>query len=251
MGYWAWMRFDIITLFPGMFRSAFQEGVLHRGLEKGIIEIHIHNLRDFTRDRHKQVDDRPFGGGQGMVLKPEPLFAAVEEIRESERIPVYMLSPQGKRFEHQMAEELALQSQVILICGRYEGVDERVIQYLATEEISIGDYVLSGGEPAAIVIVDAVARFVPGVVGKAESVERDSFREGLLDFPQYTRPREFRDMKVPDVLFSGDHKNIERWRRKKALEKTWLRRPDLLKGRESSTGDIKLMREIKKERKKQ
>jgi tRNA (guanine37-N1)-methyltransferase len=243
------MRFDIITLFPEMLRSAFQEGVLHRARKKGIIEINIHNLRDFAPGKHRQVDDRPFGGGRGMVLKPEPIFAAIEEIRQEKETPVYLLSPQGRRFDHRLAERLALQPHVILICGRYEGVDERVTQYLATEEISIGDYVLTGGEPAAIVIVDAVTRFVPGVVGRTESVEYDSFTEDLFDFPQYTRPRKFRGMEVPDVLFSGDHQKIERWRRKKSLEKTHLLRPDLMKGKKLSSGDREILEEIKRERK--
>lgn len=222
------MRFDIITIFPEMFGSAFSSGVLSKAIDKGKIEIHIHNLRDFTSDKHRQVDDRPFGGRPGMVLKPEPVFNAVEKIREDEETPVFLLSPQGRKFDSSLAEGWADYPQIILMCGRYEGVDERIVDYLVTDEISIGDYVLTGGEPAAVVVVDAVSRFVPGVVGKEESVRSDSFVEGLFGFPQYTRPRNFRGKKVPDVLFSGDHRKIELWRRKKALAKTQKVRPDLL-----------------------
>ena len=222
------MRFDIITIFPEMFGNVFSVGVLKKALDRDLIEVRVHNLRDFASDKHKQVDDRPYGGKPGMVLKPEPIFAAVEDIREDGNTPVYLLSPQGRTFNSSYAEELTTYSQIIIICGRYEGVDERVVEYLVTDEISIGDYVLTGGEPAAVVLVDAVSRFVPGVVGKMESVQSDSFFEGILDFPQYTRPRNFRGKKVPGVLFSGDHKKIEEWRKKKSLKKTRLKRPDLL-----------------------
>ena len=239
------MRFDIITILPELFKSAFSGGIIKKALEKGIIEIHVHNLREFAVDRHQQVDDRPYGGGEGMVFKPEPIFAAVEKAKQSEEAAVYLLSPQGRKFDSQLADELAHQSQLILICGRYEGVDERVIQHLVTGEISIGDYILTGGEPAAIVIVDAVSRFIPHVVGKSESVRQDSFSEGLLDFPQYTRPRNFRGMKVPQVLFSGNHDKISLWRRKKSMGKTFSVRPDLLKDRELSPEDKKLLEEIK------
>jgi len=241
------MRFDIITIFPEIFRSVFSAGVLKKALDKGLIEVKVHNLRDFSRDKHRQVDDRPFGGGQGMVLKPEPIFTAVERIRNNEKSPVFLLSPQGKKFDFNIAQQWAGYSQVIIICGRYEGVDERVNQYLATDEISIGDYVLTGGEAAAVVIIDAVARFIPGVVGKMESVRKDSFLAGLLDYPQYTRPRNFKGEKVPDVLFSGDHKKIAYWRRKKSLEKTWLLRPEVLKKAKLSPEDKKILKEIKSE----
>ncbi len=243
------MRFDIITIFPGIFGSLFSGGIIKQALERGLIEIHIHDLRNFTLDKHRQVDDRPFGGGRGMVLKPEPIFAAVESIRQAEKTPVYLLSPQGRRFDFRFAEELTQHSQLILICGRYEGVDERVIQFLVSGEISIGDYILTGGEPAAMVVVDAVSRFIPNVVGKSESVRDDSFFEGRLDFPQYTRPRDFRGMKVPEVLFSGDHDKISSWRKRKSLEKTWLLRPDLLENRELSPEEKKALKEIKSERK--
>jgi tRNA (guanine37-N1)-methyltransferase len=242
------MRFDIITIFPEMFGSVFSKGVIKKALDKGLIEVHVHNLRDFTFDKHKQVDDRPFGGGQGMVLKSESIFVAVEKIKRSEKTPVYLLSPQGRKFDFRLAEELAQHPQVILICGRYEGVDERVIQYLVTGEISIGDYILTGGEPAAIVVVDGISRFIPQVVGNVESVKNDSFYEGLLEFPQYTRPRNFRGMEVPEVLFSGDHSKIESWRRKKSLEKTWLQRPDLLESRKLSAEEKKILEQIPTEK---
>lgn len=226
----------------------FSKGVIKKALDKGLIEVHVHNLRDFTFDKHKQIDDRPFGGGQGMVLKSEPIFVAVEKIKRNEKTPVYLLSPQGRKFDFRLAEELAQHPQVILICGRYEGVDERVIQYLVTGEISIGDYILTGGEPAAIVVVDGISRFIPQVVGNVESVKNDSFYEGLLEFPQYTRPRNFRGMEVPEVLFSGDHSKIESWRRKKSLEKTWLQRADLLESRKLSAEEKKILEQIPTEK---
>jgi tRNA (guanine37-N1)-methyltransferase len=243
------MRFDIITIFPEMFASVFSGGIIRKALDKGLVEIAVHDLRDYTRDKHRQVDDRPYGGLEGMVMKPEPIFAAVEAVRREGESRVYLLSPQGERFGSALAQEMASRRQVVLICGRYEGVDERVAAHLADGEISVGDYVLSGGEPAAVVVVDAVSRFVAGVVGKEESVRHDSFAEGILDFPQYTRPREFRGLKVPPVLFSGDHGKIGSWRRRKALEKTLEKRPDLLKDRELSPEDGELLEEIRNERK--
>jgi tRNA (guanine37-N1)-methyltransferase len=243
------MRFDIITIFPEMFASVFSGGIIRKALDKGLVEIAVHDLRDYTRDKHRQVDDRPYGGLEGMVMKPEPIFAAVEAVRREGESRVYLLSPQGERFGSALAQEMASRRQVVLICGRYEGVDERVAAHLADGEISVGDYVLSGGEPAAVVVVDAVSRFVAGVVGKEESVRHDSFAEGILDFPQYTRPREFRGLKVPPVLFSGDHGKIGCWRRRKALEKTLEKRPDLLKDRELSPEDGELLEEIRNERK--
>lgn len=244
------MRFDIITIFPGMFASLFSAGVIKKAIEKGILEIKVHDLRDYTVDKHRQVDDRPYGGLEGMVLKPEPIFRAVEALKkEGEACVTCLLTPQGNRLDSRLAEQLARFEQVILICGRYEGVDERVIEHLVDREISIGDYVLTGGELAAEVVIDAVSRFVPGVVGKEESVRHDSFTTGLLDFPQYTRPREFRGHRVPAVLFSGDHQKIARWRLKKALEKTLARRPDLLASRKLSPEEEELLEEIKRERK--
>ncbi|HAR36471.1 MAG TPA: tRNA (guanosine(37)-N1)-methyltransferase TrmD [Acidobacteria bacterium] len=243
------MRFDIITIFPGMFSSLFSAGVIKKAIEKGVLEIRVHDLRDYTTDKHRQVDDRPYGGLEGMVLKPEPIFRAVEALKEPEGSVTCLLTPQGERLDSGLAEQLARSRQLILICGRYEGVDERVIEHLVDREISIGDYVLSGGELAAAVVVEAVSRFVPGVVGREESVRHDSFTAGLLDFPQYTRPREFRGHRVPPVLFSGDHKKIARWRLKKALEKTLARRPDLLESRQLSSEEEELLEEIKRERK--
>jgi tRNA (guanine37-N1)-methyltransferase len=244
------MRFDIITIFPEMFASVFSGGVVKKALEKDIVRIAVHDLRDFTEDKHRQVDDRPFGGLEGMVLKPEPIFRAVEAVREDGGTSrVYLLSPQGRLLDAALARELASATQIVLICGRYEGVDERVVDHLVDGEISIGDYVLSGGELAAAVVVDAAARFVPGVVGKEDSVLNESFAGGILDFPQYTRPREFRGFKVPQVLFSGDHKRIERWRRKKALEKTVRLRPDLVAHRTLSPEDRRLLEETTNERK--
>jgi tRNA (guanine37-N1)-methyltransferase len=242
------MRFDIITIFPEMFTGVFSGGVVGRALDKEVLRIVVHDLRDFTTDKHRQVDDRPYGGLEGMVLKPEPVFRAVEAVRQDGGGKVYLLSPQGRTLDAGLARELAAERQVVLICGRYEGVDERVAEHLADGEISIGDYVLSGGELAAAVVVDAVARFVPGVVGKAGSVRNDSFSGGILDYPQYTRPREFRGLKVPSVLFSGDHKRIERWRRKRALEKTARRRPDLVGAGALSPEDRDLLEENPNER---
>ena len=244
--FWTSMRFDIITIFPEMFAGFFSGGVVKKALEKELLEIGIHDLRDFAHDKHRQVDDRPFGGGEGMVLKPEPIFRAVEKVKRDEKSRVCLLSPQGRKFDVSLAEELSRVPQVILICGRYEGVDERVIESLIDQELSIGDYVLTGGEPAAWVVVDAVSRFISGVVGRSESVIQDSFFAGLLDFPHYTRPREFQGMKVPSVLFSGDHGEIEQWRRRKALEKTWHLRPDLLEKKKLSPEEIKLLETIQK-----
>ena len=232
-----------------MFGSVFSGGVINKALEKGILEIHVHDLRDYSLGKHKQVDDRPFGGGQGMVFKPEPIFKAVKKIRRGSDGPVLLLSPQGRRFDAEMAESLAEFSQVLLICGRYEGVDERVAEHLATDEVSIGDYVLTGGEPAAIVIIDAVSRYVFDVVGNEESVKRDSFAEGMFDHPHYTRPRDFDGLTVPDVLFSGDHGRIEDWRRRRALEKTWAQRPELLDGLKLSDEDKKVLDEMRTDRK--
>jgi tRNA (guanine37-N1)-methyltransferase len=213
-----------------MVRAGLQDGVLGRGVASGLIDLQVHDLRDFTTDRHKVVDDTPFGGGPGMVLKPDPLFRAVEHLQAVRGTPdaVVLPSPQGRRFTQRVAEEYSRRAHVVFLCGRYEGVDERVSTSLVTEEVSIGDYVLSGGELPTLVIVDAVARLVPGVVGDAESVVRDSFTRGLLDHPHYTRPASFRGLDVPAVLLSGHHGEIDRWRRQQALRRTWERRPDLL-----------------------
>ncbi|MCL0036128.1 tRNA (guanosine(37)-N1)-methyltransferase TrmD [Dehalococcoidia bacterium] len=222
------MRIDIVTLFPNMFSGPFDESIIRRAREKEFAEILIHNLRDYGLGRHRVVDDYPYGGGSGMVLMPEPLFSAVEAIKGESRIPVILLTPQGRLFTQQVAEELAAYSRFILVCGHYEGVDERVREYLVTDEISIGDYVLTGGEPAAMVVCDAVVRLIPGVLGSPESVRDDSHSGGLLEYPQYTRPQIFRGWEVPPVLLSGNHAEIARWRREQAVLRTLARRPDLL-----------------------
>ncbi len=225
------MRFDIVTIFPAMVQAPLAEGIVARAIAKGVLDVRVHDLRDFTTDRHRVVDDMPFGGGPGMVLKPEPLFAAVDRIREERGTieAVILTSPDGERLTHDVAKRLSALDHLVILCGRYEGVDERVREHLATEAISIGDYVLSGGELPALVIVDAVARLIPGVVGDEDSVRGDTFaRDGLLDFPQYTRPAEFRGLGVPPVLLSGHHAEIEKWRRQQALERTRRHRPDLL-----------------------
>ena len=225
------MKIDIVTIFPKMVMGPLEEGIVARAIAKGLIDVRVHDLREFTTDRHRVVDDMPFGGGPGMVLKPEPLFGAVDRIREERGVPstVILTSPDGERLTHAVAERLSGLDHLVILCGRYEGVDERVREHLATETISIGDYVVSGGELPALVIVDAVARLIPGVVGDEASVAGDTFaRGGLLDFPQYTRPAEFRGHGVPAVLLSGHHAEIEKWRRQQALERTRKHRPDLL-----------------------
>lgn len=235
------MKFHIVTIFPEFFRGPFEHGVVQKAREAGLIEIHVHDLRTWTYDRHRTVDDRPFGGGEGMLLKAGPIFEAVEAIllERSEGSKVILLSAQGRKFDQAKARELAGLSkpgldELVLICGRYEGVDERVAEHLADEEISIGDYVLSGGELAAAVVVDAVARLREGVLGNETSIVDESFGEaGLLDWPQYTRPAEFRGWKVPDVLIGGNHEEIRKWRGNAAREKTARYRPDLLTGLES------------------
>ena len=231
------LRFDIITIFPEFFREVIDCGILRRARNAGLVEITAHDLRQWTTDKHHVVDDRPFGGGDGMVLKPEPIFAAVEALTGASRredIPaktrVMLLSAQGPVFSQPLAQEIAQHTaHVVLICGRYEGVDERVAEAIVTDEISIGDYVLSGGEPAATVVIDTVVRLLPGALGSETSAVFESFSEDLLDHPQYTRPPEFRGMKVPEVLLSGNHAEIERWRKEAAIAKTRRKRPDLLK----------------------
>ena len=233
------LRFDIITIFPEYFKEVVDHGIVRRARAAGLVEIAAHDLRQWTTDRHRTVDDRPFGGGDGMILKPEPIFAAVEALTgysNREDLPsttrVVLLSPQGRVFSQSLAQELAQNAtQVVLICGRYEGVDERVAELLVTDEISIGDYVLSGGEPASMVVVDAVVRLLPGALGSETSAVFESFSEGMLDHPQYTRPPEFRGRKVPEVLLNGNHAEIARWRKAAALKKTQENRPDLLKQR--------------------
>jgi tRNA (guanine37-N1)-methyltransferase len=224
------VRFDVLTLFPAMFEGPFGESMLKRAVERALIAIFVHDIRDFAAGRHRVTDDTPYGGGAGMVMKPEPLFAAVEAVlaQAPERGPVVLLTPQGRLFRQQVAAELARGQRLVLICGHYEGVDARVHEHLATDEISIGDYVLSGGELPAMVVVDAVVRQLPGALGAADASVEESFAEGLLEYPQYTRPAEFRGLAVPEVLLSGNHREIARWRRRESLLRTARRRPDLL-----------------------
>jgi len=232
------LKVDILTIFPEFFGQVIEFGIIRRARLAEIVEINVHDIRKFTTDKHRMVDDRPFGGGDGMVLKPEPIFAAIESLlgtSEKENYPsgsrVVLLTPQGRQLKQSVAKELADEiNHLVIICGRYEGIDERVNETLVTDEISIGDYVLSGGEPAAVVLVDSIVRLLPGTLGSETSAENDSFSSGILDHPHYTRPAEFRGMKVPDVLLNGNHAEIEKWRAKKALEKTRIFRRDLLEG---------------------
>lgn len=243
------MRFDIITIFPDFFTSPLEESIIRRARERGLIDVRVHDLREHTTDRHRVTDDYPYGGGAGMVMKPEPIFAAVEALKaDSGNLKVVLLSPRGRVWNQDLAQEFSGEEGLVLICGRYEGEDERVRLALADEEISIGDYVLTGGETAAMAVLESVARLVPGVVGAAESVERESFTTGILDYPHYTRPADFRGMEVPPVLLSGNHADILRWRRKEALRATMERRPDLMEKIELSPEDNRLIEEILRER---
>jgi len=267
------MKADILTIFPGFFSGPLDHGITRRAREMGLAKIEVHDLRQFTHDKHRTVDDRPFGGGEGMVLKPEPLFECLESLQvasredratKREKQSVILLSAQGKRFTQKIAAELSALDRIVLVCGRYEGVDERVADFLADRELSIGDYVLSGGELAAAVIIEAVMRLLPGAVGNEASTRQESFTTheatkvdaadstcgsgGLLDYPHYTRPADFRGMAVPEVLLNGDHQEIRRWRRQRALEKTLRNRPDLLEGVELSDEDVKALARIKNNR---
>jgi len=237
------MLFDIITIFPEMFSGIIQQSILKRAQEKGLVRIRIHNLRDFTSDKHRKIDDAPYGGGPGMVFKAEPLCRAIRAVsQEGLQAKRIYLSPEGDLFCHQMAKELAQESHLILVCGHYEGIDQRVRDTLIDREISIGDYVLSGGELPAMVVVDAVVRLIPGVLGSEESLEVESFSDYLLDYPQYTRPRSFEGREVPEVLLSGHHERIRKWRRKQSLLRTSQRRPDLFKKAILSAEDIELLK---------
>lgn len=234
------MQIDILTLFPAMFSAYLGESILKRAQSAGILTLRIHNIRDFAADKHHVTDEPPYGGGGGMILKPEPVFAAAEAVMgegSGKRPKVLLMSPQGRRLTHAVATELAAEPWLLILCGRYEGMDERVREYLVDEEISIGDYVLTGGELAALVVIDAVARHVPGVLGDDHAASRDSFADSLLEGPHYTRPEEFRGWAVPDVLRSGHGGNIQRWRREQALRRTWQRRPDLLLAADLSEAD--------------
>jgi tRNA (guanine37-N1)-methyltransferase len=267
------MKADIVTIFPDFFRGPIDHGITRRATEMGLVKIEVHDLRQFTHDRHRTVDDRPFGGGEGMVLKPEPLFECLESLQLATRADrmagsakqsVILLSAQGERFTQKVAAELALLDRVVFLCGRYEGVDERVTDFLADRELSIGDYVLSGGELAAAVVIEAITRLLPGAVGNEASTRQESFTAqkkagavaenapadstcgsgGLLDYPHYTRPAEFRGMPVPEVLLNGDHQQIRRWRREQALKKTLRNRPDLLEDAKLSDEDAKILARI-------
>jgi tRNA (guanine37-N1)-methyltransferase len=245
------LNFDVLTLFPGMFEGPLNESILKRGREKGLLNITVRNIRDYTEDKHKTADDSPYGGGAGMVLKPAPIFKAIESIKAEhtgEPLLTILLSPQGRLFDQQRAEELSGETRrIILLCGHYEAIDERVIDALVDEELSIGDYVLTGGELAALVVIDAAARLLPGVLGDEESAYRDSFGDGLLDHPHYTRPAEFLGRKVPDVLLSGNHADIDRWRRRESLKATLVKRPDLLSTADLTNEDRQILEELKAE----
>ncbi len=235
------MRIDVLTLFPEAIQPFFAASIVGRAVEAGLVRIVCTNFRDFATDKHRSVDDKPFGGGAGMVLMPGPVFAAVEHVEAQDPAPTtrILLTPQGRRFDQAMARELAGHERLLLICGHYEGFDERIRTGLKPLEVSIGDYVLSGGEPAAMVLVDAVVRLIPGAVGGEQTLDEESFTEGLLEYPQYTRPRNFRGMEAPEVLVSGHHKNVAAWRRAEALKRTWQRRPELVRA------DPKLLEELR------
>ncbi len=233
------MRIDLVTIFPPLVAGAFEHSIVRRARDRGIVEIYVHDLRRYTSDRHRTVDDYPYGGGAGMVMKPEPWFRAVEHLREQGNPGrCILLTPQGRRLDQALARRLAAEERLIILCGRYEGVDERVREHLADVEVSIGDYVLSGGEPAAVVLTDAVVRLQPGALGSLQSTVEESFAEGLLEYPQYTRPPEFRGWRVPEVLLSGDHGAVERWRREQQRQRTRQRRPDMLAELGADLGDV-------------
>ena len=244
------MRFHVLTLSPNVFESPLSDGVMGRAVQNGLLDVRIHDIRDYSQDSHRSVDDYTFGGGPGMLMKPEPLFLAVESVKQSwslsDATPVILLSPQGRKLTQQVVEELAGSEEQVLVCGRYEGVDERVPQHLATDEISVGDYVLSGGELAAMVVIEAVTRLIPGVVGCSDSTENDSFTTGLLENPQYTRPSEFRGWSVPEVLLSGNHAKIAMWRRRESLRRTYERRPDLLETVDLTDEDVRFIESLRR-----
>jgi tRNA (guanine37-N1)-methyltransferase len=241
------IRFDILSIFPEMFVSPLNCSILKRAREKGLVEIHLHNIRDYAEDKHKMTDDAPYGGGGGMVMKVEPINRALASIvPERDDILTVLLTPQGETFRQKMAEEMSLCSRIILICGRYEGVDERIRDHLVDKEVSMGDYILTGGELSAMMMVDAISRLVPGVLGNYESASSDSFSVGLLEYPHYTRPSDYRGWLVPEVLLSGNHREIQAWRKMESLKRTYLRRPDLLEKATLSEEDRKILEEIKK-----
>jgi tRNA (guanine37-N1)-methyltransferase len=241
------MRIDYLTLFPEMFDGVLNHSILKRAQDKNVLSVNTINFRDFAQNKHQQVDDYPFGGGQGMVLKPEPVFNAMESIEHNEHTRVILMCPQGRPFSQQIAQELSESEHLVFICGHYEGYDERIREHLVTDEISMGDYVLTGGELPAMTMTDAIVRLIPGVLGNQQSHEDDSFQDGLLEFPQYTRPREFKNYKVPDVLLSGNHANIERWRHEQKIIRTYDKRPDLLEHYELTQADKKVIEKHNKQ----
>jgi tRNA (guanine37-N1)-methyltransferase len=243
------MRIDVLTLFPQMFEVPFSFGIFKRAVDHKLVSVNLHNIRDYTHDKHHTADDYPYGGGAGMVLKPEPIFETAESIKsnlkeEAEKLPIILLTPQGRPFSQQIAQELSRYSHLILICGHYEGIDERVREHLATDEISIGDYVLTGGELPAMVVIDAVVRLLPGVLGSEDSPQDDSHASGLLEYPQYTRPAVYREWSVPEVLLSGDHARIAKWRREQVIIRTLERRPELLDKANLSLEEKKLVERL-------
>jgi tRNA (guanine37-N1)-methyltransferase len=242
------MIFDIFTLFPEVITPYLKISILERAQENGLIQVNLHNIRDFTHDKHHVTDDAPYGGGGGMVMKPEPIFEAVESVLQAPPVcPVILMSPQGRPFTAQIAQELAVHPHLAILCGRYEGVDERVREHLVTDQISVGDFVLTGGELPALILVDAISRFLPGVLGDPTGASDDSFAGGLLEYPHYTRPDEFRGWRVPEILTSGDHAKIEKWRREQSIRRTLRQRPDLLTTALLSDSDLKMIKKIKQE----
>jgi len=239
-------KFNIVTIFPEMFSSPFKESIIKRAVERRIVEINIYDLRNFTHDRHKVTDDYPYGGGAGMMMKPEPLAKAIEELNRESKSRVILMTPQGDRLTQSRVKKMSQENRLTILCGRYEGIDERIRAHFVDDEISIGDYILTGGEIPAMVLVDAIVRLIPGVLGDEASTEEDSFSYSLLEYPQYTRPENFRGFKVPDVLLSGNHEKIRRWRRKESLKRTYNRRPDLLEKAELSDDDKKILEEIRR-----
>jgi tRNA (guanine37-N1)-methyltransferase len=241
------VHFDILTLFPGLFAGVFEESIIKRAREAGLVTVALHNIRDYAAGRHQVTDDTPYGGGGGMIMKPEPIFAAVEALSGEvmDQVPIVLLTPKGRRFTQSVARNLSRERRLVLICGRYEGIDERVHRHLATDEISIGDYVLAGGEVPAMVVVEAVTRLIPGVLGDPSAPFEDSHAEGLLEYPHYTRPPSFRGHAVPEVLLSGHHAEIVRWRRRQALRRTWERRPELLESAQLDEDERRYVQELK------